>query len=49
VSFNGSTTFSNNSATEEGGGVNAFEGSNVSFSGSTTFSNNSATLDGHLC
>ena len=44
VSFEGSTTFSNNSATY-GGGVYA-DNSSVIFSGSTTFSNNSAMFGG---
>ena len=44
VSFKGSTTFSNNSATY-GGGVFA-DNSSVTFNGSTTFSNNSASRDG---
>ena len=45
VSFKGSTTFSNNSATYYGGGVYA-DDSSVIFDGSTTFSNNSASRDG---
>ena len=44
MTFNGSTTFNNNSAMS-GGGLYAL-GKNVHFSGKTIFSNNSANGDG---
>ena len=42
VSFSGSTTFKENSAVRNGGGINAEDSSDLSFSGNTTFKENSA-------
>ena len=46
LSITGSSSFFNNLARMEGGGVSAWDGSNVYISGNTTFSGNSASSSG---
>ena len=48
VSFNGNTTFKENSAEYYGGGIYAWVNSDVSFSGTTTFKENSAGYGGGI-
>ena len=48
LSISGNTTFSGNSASDDGGGVGAWDSSNVYISGNTTFSGNSARYGGGL-